>query len=111
MYGTIMRAKMKKDCVREFLALGKEWDARERGRAVGYISSEILWEEKEEGRFAMVVHFTNRETYRKNAESPEQDAFYQKMRACLEGDPEWQDGVIEPWDSTYARPPKWATEG
>ncbi|OLE75673.1 MAG: hypothetical protein E6I40_04745 [Chloroflexi bacterium] len=107
MYGTIMRAKMKKECLRDFFALGKEWDGHERKRAVGYINSEMLWEDKEEGRFCMVVHFTSKDAYFKNAGSPEQDAFYKRMRACLEGDPEWIDGTYEQWDSTYAHPPAW----
>ena len=33
-------------------------------------------------------------TYRANADSPEQDARYQKLRALLEDDPEWNDGEI-----------------
>ena len=45
MYGTIARFKLKKECLRDFLALGKEWDEHERVRAAGYINSEILWEE------------------------------------------------------------------
>jgi quinol monooxygenase YgiN len=107
MYGTIMRAKMKRDCVRDFFALGKEWDGQGRKRAVGYINSEILWEDKEEGRFCMVVHFTSREAYQKNAASAEQDAFYRRMRACLEADPQWIDGAISQWDGPYAHPPAW----
>mgnify|MGYP001582955253 FL=1 len=92
MYGTIARMRVRKDKLREFLALGKEWDDRERKRALGYVGSEILWEDKEEGRACLVVHFTTRESYLKNAASPEQDAFYQRWRACLEEEPEWIDG-------------------
>ena len=110
MYGTIARMKVRKDKLREFLALGKEWDDRERKRALGYVGSEILWEDAEDGRACLVVHFTTREAYRKNADSPEQDAFYQRMRACLESDPEWIDGEYGRWDSAYAHPPKWGTD-
>src|SRR5688500_3205774 len=53
MYGTIARLKVRKDRIREFLALGKEWDDRERKRALGYIGGEILWEDSEEGRACM----------------------------------------------------------
>ncbi|HEV8229174.1 MAG TPA: hypothetical protein VGQ86_04375 [Candidatus Limnocylindria bacterium] len=109
MYGTIARMKVKKDCLREFFALGKEWDDHERKRAVGYINSEILWEDKEEGRACLVVHFTSKDAYVRNADSPEQDAFYQRMRACLDADPEWIDGTYAAWDSAYARPPEWGS--
>jgi quinol monooxygenase YgiN len=109
MYGTIARFKVKKDCLRDFLALGKEWDEHERVRAAGYINAEILWEDKDAGRCCLIVHFTSKEAYFKNAESPEQDKFYRRMRACMESDPEWIDGTYQPFDSPYARPPAWAS--
>ena len=108
MYGTIARLTIRKDRLREFFALGKEWDDRERKRAIGYLSTEIMWEDKEQGRACLVVHVTSREKYMENANSPEQDAFYQRLRACLEVDPEWIDGTFGRWDSAYAHPPEWA---
>src|SRR3954463_12254206 len=108
MYGTIARLKVRKDRLRDFFALGKEWDDRERKRAIGYLGSEILWEDADAGRACLIVHFSSRESYNENANSAEQDAFYQKLRACLEGDPEWIDGDYGRWDNAYARPPKWA---
>jgi len=108
MYGTIARIKLRKDQIREFLALGKEWDDRERKRAIGYVGAEILWEDKEDGRACLVVHFTSRESYLANANSPEQDTFYKRLRSCLEADPEWIDGTFGRWDSAYAHPPAWA---
>lgn len=111
MYGTIARFKVRKDKIRELYALGKEWDTFHRKRAVGYISSELLWEDKEAGRVCMFVHFTNREQYFKNAGSPEQHEFYLRFRDCMEADPEWIDGYIDRWDSFYSRPPTFLVEG
>ena len=104
MYGTIMRGKLRKDRAADLFALGKEWDARERKRAVGYLNSEILWLDEGEGWYCLIVRFVSREAYRKNAESPEMDIFYQKVRACLEDDPVWTDGTFAQWDSPYAQP-------
>ena len=111
MYGTIARIKVRKDKVREFFALGKEWDDRERKRAYGYVGAEVLWEDREAGCACLVVHFTSKESYLENANSPEQDAFYRKLRACLEADPEWIDGSFGRWDDAYAHPPEWAKAG
>ena len=108
MYGTIARIKIRKDKLREFFALGKEWDNRERRRVFGYIGSEIMWEDEEQGRACLVVHFTSKDSYMTNANSPEQDAFYQRLRTCLESDPEWIDGTFGRWDDAYAHPPDWA---
>lgn len=38
--------------------------------------------------------FEDEETYRDNANSPEQNEEYQKLRALLEADPEWHDGTV-----------------
>ncbi len=105
MYGTIQRGRVKKDRIRELMALGKEWDDRGRKSAVGYINSEMLWCDEGGGRFCMIIHFTSKEAYRKNADSPEMDAFYRRLRACLEEDPEWTDGTFTQWDSPYAQVP------
>jgi antibiotic biosynthesis monooxygenase (ABM) superfamily enzyme len=108
MYGTIARFKLRKDKVRQFFALGKEWDDRERKRATGYLGSDVLWEDKEDGRGCLIVRFTSRESYVANASSPEQDRFYRRMRDCMEVDPEWIDGTYGRWDDAHAHPPSWA---
>jgi antibiotic biosynthesis monooxygenase (ABM) superfamily enzyme len=108
MYGTIARVTVKKDSVARLLALGKEWDERERVRARGYIGSEVLWEDAEEGRACLITRFDTKESYWANARTPEQDTFYQRLRACLEADPEWIDGVFEPWDTPFAKMPAWS---
>jgi antibiotic biosynthesis monooxygenase (ABM) superfamily enzyme len=107
MYGTIARVKVKKDSVAALIALGKEWDERERVRAKGYIGSEILWQDAGEGRACLITRFATKDDYWKNARSPEQDAFYQKMRACLEEDPEWIDGTFNQWDTPFGTVPAW----
>ena len=107
-YGSIARLRIRKDRVRDLLALGREWDERERMRAAGYLSSQILWDEKDEGAALLVTHFASREQYWKNANSPEQDAFFRRFRECLEADPEWTDGEFQQWDSPFVRPPSWS---
>lgn len=38
--------------------------------------------------------FESRETYFKNADSPEQQSRFERMRGLLEGQPEWHDGNV-----------------
>jgi hypothetical protein len=42
----------------------------------------------------MAVVFADKDAYVANAQSPEQDARYQAMRALMESDPEWNDGEV-----------------
>lgn len=44
-----------------------------------------------------VAIFDDEKSYRANAESPDQDKEYQRMRALLASDPEWHDGTITAW--------------
>ncbi|HLI56371.1 MAG TPA: antibiotic biosynthesis monooxygenase [Actinomycetota bacterium] len=89
MYGTIMRARLKPGARERFEAAMVQWNRRE--TPDGYHSSEIAWEEADPDRVVMIVHFRDRESYRANAESPEQDAEYRELVALLEAEPEWID--------------------
>jgi len=41
-----------------------------------------------------VAVFRDEKTYRANANDPEQDKWYRRLREHLEADPEWHDGTI-----------------
>ncbi len=51
--------------------------------------------DREAGTAYLVAMFHDEASYRKNADDPEQDAWYQRFRALLEADPEWNDGIFE----------------
>ena len=106
MYGMIMRAKLKRECVRDFYALGKEWEQFHRKRAVGYISSELLWEDREAGKAVHVRALHQSRAVRDERGLAEQNEFYLRMRACFEAD---LDGYIDRWDSFHSHPPAFAT--
>ena len=44
-----------------------------------------------------VAVFRDEESYRANANDPEQDKWYRRLREHLEADPEWHDGAIRAW--------------
>jgi heme-degrading monooxygenase HmoA len=88
MYGTIMRATIKAGQEKAFEEFMQSTDEME---IDGFVSLEMAWEEKNPRRMVMIVHFRDRESYRKNAESPEQDQEYRKMIEFFESEPEWID--------------------
>jgi hypothetical protein len=42
----------------------------------------------------MIAVFNSEERYKANAARPEQEVWYQKMRALLNSDPIWEDGQV-----------------
>jgi quinol monooxygenase YgiN len=79
-------------------ALKDEFDRwnRERGPKVkGAVASYVLSPEKRPGELLIVAIFQDRATYAANAQDPEQDRWYRRMREMLTADPEWTDGEIE----------------
>jgi hypothetical protein len=49
-----------------------------------------------------VAVFESEKSYRDNANSPEQNAEYERFRALLTADPEWHDGNIHAWPGNKA---------
>jgi len=94
MYGTIARLHPRPGKTDELLALG---DTMRGAPMAGFRSSYMFRPDRNpyfrETLFLVVV-FDDADTYRANAESPEQDARYQEMRALLVDDPEWLDGTF-----------------
>jgi quinol monooxygenase YgiN len=90
MYGTVARMRIKPDAESGLLA-ELEGDVN---RVPGFVSSQLYRSDADPREFYLAVAFEDRESYRKNADSPEQNERYLKMRDLLEADPEWHDGEI-----------------
>lgn len=90
MYGTIMRARVRPGSKPAFEHWVRGWDER-REPPEGHHSTELAWEDEDPDRVVLIVHFHDRASYRKNAESAEQEAEYKEMLGHLEGEPEWID--------------------
>lgn len=91
MYGTVARLRVNP---------GAESALREQLRAFdalhvpGALSSLIYRMDADANEYFMAVVFDSKEAYTANANSPEQAARYQELRALLASDPEWHDGEI-----------------
>ena len=75
MYGSIFRMKVKPGREADVVGLVKEWNTTR----------------LTQGRGALAV-FQDKASYSANADDPEQDGWYRRLRENLESDPEWEDG-------------------
>lgn len=91
MYGTVARLRAKPGKKQELMSLLSGFGSL---RVPGYRTTYLYQMDSDPSEFYMAVVFDSKETYRANAESPEQDQRYQEMVALLEGAPEWHDGDI-----------------
>jgi heme-degrading monooxygenase HmoA len=90
MYGTIAKMHVKPGMEAEL-----ERHSREEVTSIpGFVFEHAYRMGSDPQAFMLVVGFESEEAYRKNAESPEQHARYEKYRALLDADPEWYDGEI-----------------
>jgi quinol monooxygenase YgiN len=89
MYGTVARLRVKPGNEQKLIDLMKDL------RPIpGMVDGRVYKMDADPNEFYLVVAFQDKDAYFKNADSPEQDADYQKMRALLESDPEWHDGEV-----------------
>jgi quinol monooxygenase YgiN len=91
MFGTIMRARVKPghrdEVEKRFNEISEKYE--DEGR--GLVSVELAFEDKDPDRVVTVVHFTDRETYFKNADDPRTNADWELLSQHLDGPPEWID--------------------
>lgn len=91
MYGTIARLQLRPGMEAEL----KELANQELRRAIpGYIASYIYQMDADPNEYYMAVLFESKEAYFANAQHPEQDADYRRLRELLVADPEWHDGEV-----------------
>jgi len=91
MFGTIFRMRVKPGDKEEAMAAMMGDNRQIEGFIASYIydtGGDELWG---------VAVFQDEATYRANANDPEQDKWYRRLREHLQADPEWHDGTIRAW--------------
>ena len=91
MYGTVARFRLIPGKEAELSGFLREFD---QAKVPGAVSEYLYRTDDDSNEYYLAVVFADREQYMANADSPESDARYQKLRALLETDPEWHDGEI-----------------
>ncbi len=92
MYGTIFRLKVKPGQDQRLVELWREWERERKPKVKGAVGELLLKPDEKSGEFVGVAVFEDRAAYMANADDPDQDAWYHKLRELLEADPEWEDG-------------------
>lgn len=99
MYGTISRFNVKPGKTQAVIDLFDEWGREFRPKVQGATTGYLYQPDSNADELIMVVGFSDRDSYRANAQSPAQDEWYQRLRENLTRDPEWEDGsVVGNWD-------------
>ncbi len=89
MYGTIAHMRFKAENKQ---ALVDNLTSQTRVDVPGFVSARLLFPDDRPGEAYLAAVFEDRDSYMKNADSPEQHDRYVQMRALLDADPEWTDG-------------------
>jgi quinol monooxygenase YgiN len=90
MYGTIARMRVKPGGLEALKQLAEADSTMPPGMVTQY----VYLMDADPNELYLAVVFESKEAYVANAQSPEQHAMYEKIRAWLETDPEWHDGEI-----------------
>jgi len=92
MYGTIFHMQVKRGQEGRVAQLMKDWEQERKPKVKGALTGLLLKPDNRPGILIGVAVFADKASYAANAEDPEQDRWYQKLRALLQADPEWEDG-------------------
>ena len=94
MYGTVARMIVQPGKEEAVEALHERWSRERKPEAKGLMADYILKSDRVPGEVFMLAVFDTEENYRRNAADPEQHRQYLELRALLEADPEWNDGMV-----------------
>jgi antibiotic biosynthesis monooxygenase (ABM) superfamily enzyme len=91
MFGTVARMRAKPGSEAKLMELMKEYEALD---VPGFVATYVYRLDGDGNDYYMVALFKDRESYFANAQSPDQDRRYRRMRKLFEADPKWHDGEV-----------------
>lgn len=91
MYGSIMRARIKKGMKDGYVQLLHELVPTADDYGQGMHSLELGFEDADPDRVVVVIHFRDKESYLANAKRAETDAQFRRQAEFFDGEPEWID--------------------
>ena len=94
MFGTVALMRPKAGQEETVVRMLDRWWQERRPNVQGAIASTIHRNDSNPQELIMSVVFDSEENYRANASDPEQDRWFQELRALLDADPRWMDGDV-----------------
>jgi heme-degrading monooxygenase HmoA len=91
MYGTVAHFRLKPGQEQQLREFEKEIQA---ARLPGLVAEFTFRMDDDPNAYFQAVVFESRDSYRANADSPEQNERYEKLLGLLEGPPDWHDGEV-----------------
>ena len=91
MYGTVARLRAKPGSQAEIAAYTEEEHSV---KIAGLLADYLYQLDGAPDEYYLAVVFDSKASYVANANSPEQDVRYRRLRALLVADPEWHDGEV-----------------
>ena len=95
MFGTIGHAQLKAGMDAQLSALMDEWKREIRPTIPGGMLELTGRPVDRPGEFVFIALMQDEATYRALANNPQQDAWYQRMVALVEGEVRWEDVELE----------------
>lgn len=90
MYGTVAKLRIKPGMEQALSGVGD----KARNEIDGIVGEYVYRMDSEPDVYYLAVMFRDKEAYKANAASPEQNERYKAFREILQDDPEWHDGEI-----------------
>jgi hypothetical protein len=94
MYGSVYRMKAIPGQEANIAAHFRRWERERRPTVGGAVGGYLFRPRAGADELIGVAVFDSENSYRKNADDPKQDEWYQDLRQMLEADPEWNDGDV-----------------
>ena len=91
MYGTVAHMRAKPGMEQKLTEHLREFEA---AHVPGAVAIYVYRMDSNPNQFDVAVVFESKEAYFANANSPEQNSRYERLRDMLESDPEWHDGEV-----------------
>jgi quinol monooxygenase YgiN len=92
MYGSIFRMTTRPGQEQAIIDVFDEWERELKPKIKGAVGGYVFKPDSNANQLIGIAIFADKEAYVANADYPEQNEWFLKLRALLESDPEWEDG-------------------